>query len=145
MRDKVMYMGEQFEVVATSVNDKGTTVVLERITPKPAKQDIRDYCREHRVWAAKDSIPYNTQYGQWAEYKEKPTKRSIQWHPQSLARGQLNRDLFLDESKFTFPDCPWDKSLIAPDGSMPLMEMKEAPKTIPFVAAGVARKDWPHA
>ena len=114
MRDTVMYMGEQFEVVATAINDKGTTVTLERVFPPPKpKQDIRDYCREHRVWAAKDD--YCLAPNAWCAYVKKPSMERKRWYGGNFITS-------FSPHNSTFPDCPWDKSLIAPDGSMPLME-----------------------
>jgi len=87
----------------------GLEYVPRKVPAEPAKQDIRDYCREHRVWAAKDE-----RIG-WFQFTVRPQKESCTW------QGKQDRGSELSESNFTFPACPWDKSLIAPDGSMPLM------------------------
>lgn len=93
------------------------TVSIGNVTPvkkEPAKQDIRDYCREHRVWAAKDKD------GTWANHSRKPVVDGKMWSNTSFIIGTATR--FQDASRFTFPDVPWDKSLIAPNGSMPLWD-----------------------
>lgn len=82
------------------------------------KQDIREYCKEHRVWAAKDDGGPH----EWCLFKEKPYIQQKEWVLDNL---WININSAPVKAKFTFPDCPWDKSLIAPDGSMPLMEKKE--------------------
>lgn len=80
------------------------------------KQDIRAYCREHRVWAVKT---------------ERGTIHACASEPHLIFLDnqywEYVKNTRLDESKFIFPDCPWNKSLIAPDGSMPLMEKKHQP------------------
>ncbi len=110
------------------------TITVRRIVTEPEhalKQDIRDYCREHRVWAARD------ENGRWVWYliRDKPfvDKDIGLWLRESFTESSTDpgfSTLAHTLKGFTFPDCPWDKSLIAPDGSMPLMEQKPRVKIL---------------
>lgn len=87
----------------------------------PKKQDIREYCKEHRVWAAKQG---DNGYG-WRTFKPQDGK-PYSFVGAIFGSWKNDRGYFgdsVDSSKFTFPDVSWDKSLIAPDGSMPLLDM----------------------
>jgi len=97
------------------------------IAPKKEKQDIRDYCKEHRVWAAKDSEGGNG----WREFKKKPhtDKGSMFSFWLTNDENMFDGMKYIDDDKFTFPDVPFDKSLIAPDGSMPLLQAQSKPKS----------------
>jgi len=122
--DKVMIDGKEFEI-EHRIEDYGKEILLLRRSnkeTKPAhpKQDIRDYCREHRVWAAKDKNPWTGNNGWWGWTARPETKNNPTPDTWNLNFGTV---LTLPDN-LTFPDCPWNKSLIAPDGSMPLMEPK---------------------
>ena len=108
--------------------DRGTVLTRAQFIDKMAelhpkkKQDIREYCKEHRVWAVKTSGEYDP--AAWHVNHDKPTLVL-----DKKGRGVLTwGDTVLAENNFTFPDVPWDKSLIAPDGSMPLMDEKKTVK-----------------
>lgn len=77
------------------------------------KQDIHEYCKEHRVWAAKDGD------GRWWGWPKKPESTNNLlpdiWNSDRCIVQSLPNDL-------NYPDVPWDKSLIAPDGSMLLWD-----------------------
>jgi len=95
------------------------------------KKDIRDYCRKHRYWAAMDSNK------QWFMYSDKPILSSVMW-----GKGSLR----ISVSDFVFPNIPWNKSLIAPDGSMPLMEPekpKEKGASKPEIGKWYTAKEFP--
>lgn len=91
---------------------------------KKGKKSIQDFCRENRCWAAKDAVKYEGTERWWA-YKDKP-----ELDPVFNIWRYYNRPLSekLIDAKLSYPDVPWDKSLVAPDGSMPLLkEKKESP------------------
>lgn len=103
-------------------------VVIDGVTyvPKPEtitiKQDIRDYCREHRVWAAKDgpAALYDPNAWHFFGKDEKPSHAFSSFGSWSVEKvGYIHSGI---ASKLEKPDVPWDKSLIAPDGSMPLWD-----------------------
>lgn len=85
---------------------------------------IQDYCKEHRCWVARDD--------EWYEFEERPEyimAPKIGYKIWS-SNGMNNP---LDEENLIFPDVPAEKSLIAPDGRLILMEpkkSKKAPKQI---------------
>jgi len=73
----------------------------------PEKLDIRDFCKKHQVWAAK--YAGEDIRGNWYTFSSMPHRLSAIWRGQNRNRA---KDLI-------YPDVPWEKSLIAPDGSMP--------------------------
>ena len=92
----------------------------KEIAPWPdEKQDIREYCKEHRVWAMKSSGEHKP-IG-WYRVGEKPT---LDIDGKAWLNTFPNFAELLNPAYFIFPDVSWDKSLIAPDGSMPLLEKK---------------------
>jgi len=139
--EKVTLDGKEFEVVNRNQSTDGKTtqetVTLRRVE-KP-RQDIRDYCKEHRVWATRDND------GFWAAWRKKP---SPDYATRTWPGGDnifiVGTVTLFKKGAFTFPDCPWDKSLIAPDGSMPLMEPKKARIKFAIESSwGVAPKNPP--
>lgn len=101
-------------------NPDGTiTVDGKRYVLAYCKKDIREYCREHRCWAAKDDTD-----GSWYSYREKPTLERRSWSGHGIQ--------FFPAEAFYFPAVPWDKSLMAPDGRLILVEPKpeKAKKTV---------------
>lgn len=83
---------------------------------KKCNKSVQDFCRENRCWAAKDLD------GGWFIYKNKPELGCVysEWVYCDLELSKKMRDLNL-----SYPNIIWDKSLIAPDGSMPLLKKKE--------------------
>ena len=133
--ENVMVDGKAFEITEHNRSTDGRTtqetIILRRVenVPKP-KQDIRDYCREHRVWAAKDCGGEGKPSGGWWGWTHRPeTKNNPTPRTWNLNYGSV----ICLPSNLAFPSCPWDKSLITPDGSMPLME----PKHKNFIKFGV--------
>lgn len=94
-------------------------IKYQRVPEPEPRQDIRDYCREHRVWAAKDEA-----LSCWFFYNVKPEKRVSNWIKSGSDSKMYYSELSLNKDKFIFPDVPWDKSLVAPDGSMPLLSQR---------------------
>lgn len=92
-------------------------MMLRRMEEEP-KQDIRDYCRKHRVWAAKDYAE-----DAWYLYAARPILILV-----GIWRGPMMRKALSHD--FIFPDIRYDLALIAPDGSMPLLEPKYRPDNV---------------
>lgn len=83
------------------------------------KENIQDYCRKNRKWAAKNSNE------EWFIFKYKPNLYDYKnWLIDDLC------DLsFIDTKDMLVPAVPYNVSLIAPDGSMPLWKpRKKEPK-----------------
>ena len=99
------------------------TAIEGRVWPKdiiaatPEKQDIREYCKDHRVWAAKEGS------GSWWGWTRKPETKN---NPSPKTWNSCFGEVCSLPEDLIFPSVPWDKSLIAPDGSMPLWEKDEA-------------------
>ncbi len=81
---------------------------------------VKDYCIEHRCWAVQDKNGLICTYEKSARpecnYKDKI------WTGRRYCSG------FLDQHKYAFPTVSWDKSLIAPDGRLILIEGKKEKK-----------------
>ena len=100
----------------------GVEFVPKPVAPelKPAKIDVREYARQHRYWVAKEKS------GTWLAYTVADDYR-LSFHPNSGwgegAHDHIVHGAGIDMYRnCTFPVVPWDKSLIAPDGSMPLLK-----------------------
>lgn len=80
------------------------------------KMTLQEYCQKHRCWAAKDD--------EWDEFEERPDY---------IVASNLGRRIWfsngmcnpLDQENLVFPDVTPEKSLIAPDGRLILMEPKK--------------------
>lgn len=83
--------------------------------PKQPKR-VDDFCRENRCWAAKDSN------GLWHSYWSKPVSGLSGW----ITQGPF--DSLENKTEPYFPNVSWDKSLIAPDGRLILIEGKKEKK-----------------
>lgn len=82
------------------------------------KQTIQDYCKEHRVWAAKDDI--------WCSYSKRPKYVPVIGnadHKVWSANWYWN---VLDKESLIFPDVAPEKSLVAPDGRFILINPKKS-------------------
>ena len=99
----------------------GVEFVPKSVAPEqePARIDVREYARQHRYWVAKEKS------GTWLAYTTDKGRLSFDpnrgWGESALSRvvNGAGIDMYFN---CTFPDVPWDKSLIAPDGSMPLFK-----------------------
>lgn len=80
---------------------------------------VKDYCIENRCWVARDKNGTICTY----EKSERPECNYID----EIWTGHYYRG-FLDQHSYAFPDVPWDKSLIAPDGRLILIEGKKEKK-----------------
>lgn len=94
--------------------DMGKVTKVE-LTKNP--QSVQDFCKEHRCWAIKDK------QGSWYPSIEKPKFLDVcsDWTSFSWADNLINKDM-------VFPNVPWDKSLVAPDGRLILIEGKKEKK-----------------
>jgi hypothetical protein len=81
-------------------------------------ETIHDFCKRKRCWAARDAG------GTWhmipkiledQDHNRRPRHNEFEWIGKSYCLGVASDN----------PGVPWDKSLIAPDGSMPLMNPKK--------------------
>lgn len=121
----IMVDGEEYAAVAKKVETERNIVIDEAeferrygsiTTFAKTKETIQDFCKRNRCWAAKDEG-----FILWFAYKKRPEKTSISnawvYHDGVLSNEMQKYDL-------VYPDVPWDKSLVAPDGSMPLMNPK---------------------
>lgn len=110
---KINLEGKCFLVTSDRVTaDRGKMereITMRQIADKP-KQDIRDYCRERRLWGAKDYAADT-----WYLYTSRPILRATgNWFGPTIGRASTDH--------FIFPDVSYALSLITPDGEMPLLE-----------------------
>ena len=112
--ERVKLNGKEYDAKIETLGNSVRLTMTELLEEKPKKQDIREYCKEHLVWAAKDDS-WSTG---WYVFTERPKKKTCTW------QGNWDDEIYKKRGNFTYPAVPWDKSLIAPDGSMPLWEKK---------------------
>ena len=90
---------------------------------------LQEHCKANHLWAAKSEND-----GEWATYRDKPkvcvTKDSLLYW--GSEQGVFEREGSL--VKFSKPTVDWNKSLIAPDGRLILIEgeKKKEPKKVVF-------------
>lgn len=116
----------------TSSDNTTSTVVSEgSITADKTiiteSESIQEHCKKHRLWAAKD---YKEK---WATFKTRPSINKIFYYGWGgTAEGLFEWDDFL--RVLSKPEVDWDKSLIAPDGRLILIEgkKKKEPKKVVF-------------
>jgi len=118
--ENVMIDGQEFAVTDFVHHSNGfreeDIATLHSVGPSMAKkQDIREYCKEHHCWAVKNKEGYVFTINR-------------KHHPKIIEDGSgwefLPSTAWGRNDPFFYPDVPWDESLIAPNGSMPLMVSK---------------------
>lgn len=80
---------------------------------------VKDYCIENRCWVARDKNGSICTY----EKSERPECN----YKDEIWTGRYYNG-YLDRHKYAFPTVSWDKSLIAPDGRLILIEGKKEKK-----------------
>ena len=87
---------------------------------------IQDFCKERRVWAAKDMD------GRWRTFPTRPTYRDESWYVDMdwYTKGDFSVENSICGTLYVggVPDVSPEKSLIAPDGRLILIEGKKKKK-----------------
>ena len=90
-----------------------STINYDMIKSVEFPKTVKDYCIENRCWVARDKNGLICTYEKSARpecsYKDK------------IWTGRYCSG-FLDQHRTAFPNVPWDKSLVAPDGRLILIE-----------------------
>lgn len=83
------------------------------------KQTIQEYCKENKLWAAKDYT------NEWFTFDAKKVNIDDIFLISNISKKYFIY-FFKEEKKenIIFPDIVFNKSLVAPDGTMPLLSLQ---------------------